>query len=153
MLKKSRKGFTLAELLIVVAIIAVLTAIAVPLFVHAIQEAKDRTLDANIRAVRGAAVVEILENQSKYFTDDYDLNSSSKGTDGYSPDYAWFVQAIVTANGDITDFKIVATGNGAAPTGAPKDYTIATKATPTSGVESAGSYYITLWLTELKVAE
>ncbi len=60
MQKRSRKGFTLAELLIVVAIIAVLTAIAVPLFVSSVKKAQDATKEANIRAVRGAAVVQIL---------------------------------------------------------------------------------------------
>ncbi len=58
--QRRKKGFTLAELLIVVAIIAVLTAIAVPLFVTGLQKAQDATFAANQRAVRGAAVVGIL---------------------------------------------------------------------------------------------
>lgn len=64
-MKKNKKGFTLAELLIVVAIIAVLTAIAVPLFVGSLNKAKDSVKEANIRAVRGAAVVHILEESAK----------------------------------------------------------------------------------------
>ena len=62
---KSKKGFTLAELLIVVAIIAVLTAIAVPLFVGSLSKANKAVEDANKRAVRGAAVAYILDNQSE----------------------------------------------------------------------------------------
>ncbi len=61
---RSKKGFTLAELLIVVAIIAVLTAIAVPLFVSGVKKAQDATLQANIRAVRGEAVAVILMAES-----------------------------------------------------------------------------------------
>ena len=49
---KSKKGFTLAELLIVVAIIAVLTAIAVPLFVTSLQKAEEATFNANKDTVR-----------------------------------------------------------------------------------------------------
>ncbi len=64
MLKRSKKGFTLAELLIVVAIIAVLVAIAVPLFVSGLNKAKEGVYDANARALKGAAVVKILSDDS-----------------------------------------------------------------------------------------
>ena len=48
--KLGKKGFTLAELLIVVAIIAVLVAIAIPTFSGAMEKAEKATDDANIRA-------------------------------------------------------------------------------------------------------
>ena len=46
----NKKGFTLAELLIVVAIIAVLVAIAIPIFTSQLEKAKEATDAANIRA-------------------------------------------------------------------------------------------------------
>ncbi len=48
-MKKNNKGFTLAELLIVVAIIAVLVAIAIPIFTNQLEKAREATDQANIR--------------------------------------------------------------------------------------------------------
>ena len=49
-MKKNNKGFTLAELLIVVAIIAVLTAIAIPVFTSQLEKSREATDASNIRA-------------------------------------------------------------------------------------------------------
>ena len=61
-MKKNNKGFTLAELLIVVAIIAVLVAIAIPVFTSQLEKAREATDAANIRsayaAVQTAALVQ-----------------------------------------------------------------------------------------------
>lgn len=46
---KENRGFTLAELLIVVAIIAVLVAIAIPIFTSQLEKAREATDIANIR--------------------------------------------------------------------------------------------------------
>lgn len=62
-MKKNKKGFTLAELLIVVAIIAVLTAIAVPLFVTSLHKAEEATFNANKDTVRTAGIVAILNDK------------------------------------------------------------------------------------------
>ena len=40
-MKKKRKGFTLAELLIVVAIIAVLVAIGIPIFTSLLEKSRE----------------------------------------------------------------------------------------------------------------
>lgn len=52
MLKKkmNKKGFTLAELLIVVAIIAVLVAISIPIFTSQLEKSRESVDLANIRA-------------------------------------------------------------------------------------------------------
>ena len=50
LLKKNKKGFTLMEMLIVVAIIAVLVAIAIPTFSNALTKAKVSADKANVRA-------------------------------------------------------------------------------------------------------
>ena len=58
---KKSKGFTLAELLIVVAIIAVLVAIAIPVFTAQLEKARQATDAANIRAAYAEAVVKVLD--------------------------------------------------------------------------------------------
>ena len=50
MKKNNNKGFTLAELLIVVAIIAVLTAIAIPVFTAQLEKSREATDQANLRS-------------------------------------------------------------------------------------------------------
>ena len=50
MKKNNKKGFTLAELLIVVAIIAVLVAIAIPVFTTQLEKSRDSVSVSNMRA-------------------------------------------------------------------------------------------------------
>ncbi len=61
---KSKKGFTLMEMLIVVAIIAILIAIAIPSFSSALNKAKKSTDDANIRSAYAEHILhEALKNE------------------------------------------------------------------------------------------
>ncbi|MDI6689415.1 MAG: type II secretion system protein [Actinomycetota bacterium] len=53
MIRKER-GFTLIELMVVVLIIAILVAIAVPVFNVARESAQKRTCQANLRTIDGA---------------------------------------------------------------------------------------------------
>ena len=62
-LRKNEKGFTLAELLIVVAIIGVLVAISIPIFTSQLEKSRDAVTLSNIRAAYAQA-------QSSYLTED-----------------------------------------------------------------------------------
>ena len=55
MKKMNKKGFTLAELLIVVAIIAVLVAIAIPVFSTQLEKSRDAVCMSNIRSAYAEA--------------------------------------------------------------------------------------------------
>lgn len=61
---KSIKGFTLAELLIVVAIIAVLVGISIPVFTTQLEKARDATSLANMRAAYAEASVILMTEES-----------------------------------------------------------------------------------------
>ena len=64
MLKKKNKGFTLAELLIVVAIIAILVAISLPLFSSQIAKANLQADQTHVSAAKASAVAEYLDTNS-----------------------------------------------------------------------------------------
>ena len=81
---KSRKGFTLMEMLIVVAIIAILVAVAIPTFTSSLDKAKSATDSANLRAAKAVATTEYLLVQS---------GETSNISDGmiFDPDLGKFV--------------------------------------------------------------
>lgn len=54
----NKKGFTLVEMLIVVAIIAVLAAVAIPSGLNALDKAHEATDEANLRTAKTLAVAE-----------------------------------------------------------------------------------------------
>ena len=68
---KNSKGFTLMEMLIVVAIIAVLVAIAIPTFTSSLNKARVAADEANIRSGYASVMVKIL-------TDDTGLDATGK---------------------------------------------------------------------------
>ena len=61
-MREEKGGFTLAELLVVVAIIAVMVAIAIPVFTAQLNKANAGTDQANIRGGYAAAQTELISN-------------------------------------------------------------------------------------------
>lgn len=88
MKKQNQKGFTLAELLIVVAIIAVLVAIAIPIFTKRLEASRETTDIANLRSAYAAATVavmsgdkkDVITNKTMYFDPNASTGLISKGT-------------------------------------------------------------------------
>ena len=88
MIKKLQKGFTLIELMIVVAIIGILAAIAIPNFIKFQARSKQSEAKANLKAIFTA---------EKAFYQEKDKFSSYTGDIGFSPErnnrYAYFLDA------------------------------------------------------------
>lgn len=84
-MREEKGGFTLAELLIVVAIVAVLVAIAIPVFTSSLDKANAQTDAANIRAGYASAMIKTTENPSTAVT--YKLNTDGSVGDGTGAAY------------------------------------------------------------------
>jgi len=110
-LLKKRKGFTLAELVIVMAIVAVLTGIAVAAFSQMTLTAQEATFRANHRMLVSAVAVAYANNNglkpadlnaevAKSISDSQ--NESVKGADGLNGKPVGAVYSIENTTGKIT---------------------------------------------------
>lgn len=79
MKKNNNKGFTLMEMLIVVAIIAVLVAIAIPVFTNQLEKAREATDMANIRSAY-AEVMACALTDAKNATNDVKRTDNPDGS-------------------------------------------------------------------------
>lgn len=127
--KENKKGFTLAELLIVVAIIAVLVAISIPIFTTQLEKARESTDAANLRAAYATASVKVLESESKvsagpvkmtqktagFASDVKDQKIGNKLLSDCSAAVNGMYYVTVDTNGNV-DFETQATGTVVDPT-------------------------------------
>jgi len=81
-IKRNRKGFTLVEIMIVVAIIALLAAIAVPSFINARAKSMQASCFNNMRLLDGAMQQFALDNSNTVAT----TMAQLVGTNGYIKD-------------------------------------------------------------------
>ncbi|MDD5208377.1 MAG: type II secretion system protein [Elusimicrobiales bacterium] len=90
---KLRRGFTLIELMIVVAIIGILAAIAVPKFAELVRKSKEGALRGNLSSIRAALRIYYADNEAVFPVCAHSSNSSVL-TDSLVPKYLKEVPAI-----------------------------------------------------------
>lgn len=87
-MKRNKKGFTLAELLIVVAIIAVLVAVSIPVFRAQLEKSQHGTALANARSAYAEMASDYLmdtaANQAANYPKDLNAFITAKGYEMYS---------------------------------------------------------------------
>ena len=80
-LLKSKKGFTLVELMIVVVIMAILVAVAVPIFSAVTKNSRTKTCVANMREIVSQITTAAMSNNKTYSgTISYDSDGEAAGT-------------------------------------------------------------------------
>jgi general secretion pathway protein G len=75
---KSTKGFTLIELMIVVAIIGILAAIAIPKFAELIRKSNEGASKGNLGSIRGALSIYYGDMEGQYPSDMTSLTINGK---------------------------------------------------------------------------
>ena len=80
-IRGNKKGFTLAELLVVVAIVGILVAISIPVFTSQLAKARKATNQANMRAAVAQYLTDNEDGKEAVYYD-YDLEKgiATKGT-------------------------------------------------------------------------
>lgn len=107
--KLNKKGFTLAELLVVVAIIGVLVAISIPIFTSQLEKSRDATDMANIRsAIAEVTAAELsgdeAESANNHVT--YKDNKYSAEVKATGQTAGWSGVADTTATIDIGGYQV-----------------------------------------------
>ena len=65
---RNRKGFTLIELLVVVLILAILMAVAMPLYLSAVADSQKKTCRANMQTIANAVMAARVKSGAADFT-------------------------------------------------------------------------------------
>ena len=121
-MKRNRSGFTLMEMLIVIALIAVLIAIAIPVFASQLEKSREATDLANVRAAYAQVSTEA---QLGNFEATVTVDLKQKQADWQSVDPVNIGGIVHYKNqGDTDNWKGVATPNGTCVVSYDKNYGI-----------------------------
>ena len=119
MKKTNKKGFTLAELLVVVAIIAVLVAISIPIFTSQLEKSRDAADAANLRAAYAEATTKALESEADVTSPAVEITGNTEGFGASIKDIAGVsttTDSVLSKAKKGDKITVTAHANGTAPT-------------------------------------
>ena len=113
--RSSRKGFTLIELLVVVLILAILMAVAMPLYLSAVADSQKKTCRANMQTIANATQAARIKSGATNFASIITANTAGiiiTGTDSLAdlnaipacPNAG--VYTLIAGTGGTTSFKV-----------------------------------------------
>lgn len=99
---KNQKGFTLVELVVVIAIIGILAGIAVPRFLDATASARGAKIVADMRTIQSAEMIYYAKN-AKYPTSQGDFADLVQGNWPGVPTGKFIIAQVLKAKGGTTE--------------------------------------------------
>lgn len=111
---KNSKGFTLIEMLVVVAIIGILVLLALPSYLGYTKDANVATMQADIRVLESAALVSNIDGAGWPVTETYATGNAltfiGDGVEVKLFDEADIKDQVQSLKNDITDYGIITSG-------------------------------------------
>ncbi len=110
MRNRNRKGFTLIELLIVILVLAILMAVALPLYLAAVADSQVKTCRANMQTIANAEAAYKTSSSTHVYTTDLTQLNSNLGSTPVCPSGGTYSVAISTGASTANNGKTVPSG-------------------------------------------
>jgi len=108
--RSKRKGFTLIELLIVILVLAILMAVALPLYLAAVSDSQVKTCRANMQTIANAEAAWKTQDTSHAYTSTLSNLNSNLGATPTCPSGGTYAVAISTGASTANNGSTVPSG-------------------------------------------